>query len=82
MTALLGLLRGDKATAALAVFAGIEALAAVVCPPGFKSTDPILLHALLSEAASLGRPLFTLFSHPASACPLPACHNLCGTWLL
>jgi DnaJ family protein C protein 13 len=47
--------------------AAVEALAAVVCEPGSRTTDPILRHALLSEAGALGRPLFALFTHPASA---------------
>ncbi|KAK9915634.1 hypothetical protein WJX75_001835 [Coccomyxa subellipsoidea] len=64
--ALVGVLRASGTpTAAYAMMAAVEALAAVVCPPGADSTDPILRHALLSEAGALGHPLFALFSHPA-----------------
>lgn len=64
---MLGLLKGAGGSAVLASMAVIQALAACVCPPGVRSTDPILQHALLAEAAALGRPLFALFSHPARA---------------
>lgn len=64
--ALVGVLRGSGTpTAAYATMAAAEALAAVVCEPGARSTDPILRHALLSEAGALGRPLFALLGHPA-----------------
>lgn len=64
--ALVGVLRASGTpTAAYATMAAVEALAAVVCLPGAGSTDPILRHALLSEAGALGHPLFALFSHPA-----------------
>lgn len=63
----MGVLRSSGTpTAAYATMAAVEALAAVVCEPGSRTTDPILRHALLSEAGALGRPLFALFSHPAS----------------
>ena len=42
-----------------------QALAAVICEPGVKTTEGMLLRDLLQEAAALGRPLFTLFDHPA-----------------
>lgn len=68
--ALVGALSGAGApTAAYCTMAGCEALAAAVCEPGARSTDPILRHALLSEAGALGRPLFALFGHPARARP-------------
>ncbi|KAK9807966.1 hypothetical protein WJX73_008492 [Symbiochloris irregularis] len=63
--ALVGLLKAGGEMGGLAPMAGVVALAACVCPPGSSTTDLILLHALLTEAASLGRPLFRLFSHPA-----------------
>ncbi len=46
-----------------------QALAAVICEPGVKTTEGMLLRDLLQEAAALGRPLFTLFDHPAGARP-------------
>ena len=49
--------------------AALAALTACVLPPHSHTTDPILLHALLAEVASLGQPLFSLFSHPARAYP-------------
>ena len=42
-----------------------QALAAVICEPGVNTTEGMLLRDLLQEAAALGRPLFTLFDHPA-----------------
>jgi hypothetical protein len=44
-----------------------QALAAVICEPGVNTTEGMLLRDLLQEAAALGRPLFTLFDHPAGA---------------
>lgn len=72
-SALVGMLRNSAApTAAYATMAAVEALAAVACEPGARTTDPILRHALLSEVGALGRPLFALFNHPASALlPMP-----------
>ena len=85
-SALVGMLRNSAApTAAYAIMAAVEALAAVACEPGARTTDPILRHALLSEAGALGRPLFALFNHPASALlPTPVPHlaeacNRCST---
>lgn len=75
-TALLSLLRRSQSAAAYTVLSALEAVAAVVCEPGSRSTDPILLHSVVSEAAELGRPLFQLFSHPASE--LPTRHPLNG----
>ena len=46
---------------------GSQALAAVICEPGVNTTEGMLLRDLLQEAAALGRPLFTLFDHPAGA---------------
>ena len=43
----------------------MQALAAVICEPGVNTTEGMLLRDLLQEAAALGRPLFTLFDHPA-----------------
>lgn len=57
----------DRSGASVSVMMGVEAAAAVVCPPGNATTDPILLQSLLSEIASLGRPIFALFNHPARA---------------
>ena len=37
----------------------------MACPPASRTTDPIMLHALLSHVAQLGHPLFQLFSHPS-----------------
>ena len=66
-SALVSMLRHSTApTAAYPTMAAVEALAAVVCEPGARTTDPILRHALLSEIGALGRPLFALFNHPAS----------------
>lgn len=66
-SALVSMLRHSGApTAAYPTMAAVEALAAVVCEPGARTTDPILRHALLSETGALGRPLFALFNHPAS----------------
>ena len=71
-SALVSMLRHSTApTAAYPTMAAVEALAAVVCEPGARTTDPILRHALLSEIGALGRPLFALFNHPAST-PCPA----------
>ena len=86
-SALVGMLRNSAApTAAYPTMAAVEALAAVACEPGARTTDPILRHALLSEAGALGRALFALFNHPASALvpmPLPclaeACNRRCST---
>lgn len=67
-SALVSMLRHSAApTEAYPTMAAVEALAAVVCEPGARTTDPILRHALLSETGALGRPLFALFNHPASA---------------
>ena len=62
---LLDTLRGTRASQGYAAMALVEALAAVLVPPGASTTDPVLRHVLLSEAAALGRPLFALFGHPA-----------------
>lgn len=45
--------------------AAMEALGAVVCEPGAQTTDPPILSQLLTNTASLGRPLFQLVMHPA-----------------
>lgn len=44
---LLGALRQDRAGGSLAVMALVEAAAAVICPPGVQTTDPIILSAML-----------------------------------
>lgn len=62
---LMALLGGGRFTYPYTSMSALEAIAAATCDPGSKSTDPILLHSILSEAAALGRPLFQLFSHPA-----------------
>ena len=63
--ALLALFGSDRSASAYTVMAALEAVASVTCEPGSRTTDPILLHSVLSEVAELGRPLFQLFSHPA-----------------
>lgn len=82
-SALVSMLRHSTApTAAYPTMAAVEALAAVVCEPGARTTDPILRHALLSETGALGRPLFALFNHPASTplpCGIPLCIADCGS---
>lgn len=47
------------------VLAAVEALGALATEPGASSTDPSVLQAVLQGLASLGRPLFALFAHPA-----------------
>ena len=78
------LLRWERGNALYTVACGLGALASAVCVPASKSTDPIMLHALLSAAAQLGHPLFQLFSHPSraalsdvSVCMLQAYSLLC-----
>ena len=44
---LLGALRQERAGGSLAVMALVEAAAAVICPPGVQTTDPIILSAML-----------------------------------
>ena len=61
----MGLLGGGRSSYPYTTMTALEAIAAVTCEPGSRSTDPILLHSILSEAAALGRPLFQLFAHPA-----------------
>ena len=58
-------LAADRLTSAYTVMSAVEALASVTCEPGSKSTDPIILHSILSDVAALGRPIFQLFFHPA-----------------
>ena len=65
LQALAEVLQWDRGTALYTVAAGLEAIAAVACPPASRTTDPIMLHALLSHVAQLGHPLFQLFSHPS-----------------
>lgn len=43
----------------------IEVVAAVACKPGSRTTELSTREALLHEVASVGRPLFSLFNHPA-----------------
>jgi DnaJ family protein C protein 13 len=43
----------------------IEVVAAVACKPGSRTTELSTREALLVEVASVGRPLFSLFNHPA-----------------
>jgi DnaJ family protein C protein 13 len=43
----------------------IEVVAAVACKPGSRTTELSTREALLQEVASVGRPLFALFNHPA-----------------
>ncbi|GAB4814092.1 hypothetical protein N2152v2_001138 [Parachlorella kessleri] len=56
---------GGHGQSALVSMAVAEALAAAVCEPGARTTDPHTLTLLLQEAAAMGHPLFALFSHPA-----------------
>eukprot|EP00878_Enallax_costatus_P026801 GHUV01028800.1.p1 GENE.GHUV01028800.1~~GHUV01028800.1.p1 ORF type:complete len:258 (+),score=73.22 GHUV01028800.1:512-1285(+) len=44
----------------------LEVVAAIAVDPGARTTDSSLQDACLRAAAALGRPLFTLFSHPAA----------------
>ncbi len=43
----------------------IEVVAAVACKPGSRTTELSTREALLQEVATVGRPLFSLFNHPA-----------------
>ncbi|XRB20209.1 J domain-containing protein [Pseudoscourfieldia marina] len=59
-------LRHVPKTSALVSLAVVEAVCLVVCEPGSATTDSATFSLLLMECASLGRPLFLLFDHPAS----------------
>jgi hypothetical protein len=65
MGQLLSLLGGRRPPPPLTSMAVVEALAAVACDPGARTTEGMMLRNLLTEAAAVGRPLFSLFSHPA-----------------
>jgi DnaJ family protein C protein 13 len=63
--ALVAPLRAARAPSPLLTGAVAEAAAAAACGPGAATTEPQTREALLLEVASLGRPLFSLFAHPA-----------------
>jgi len=65
LAALVAPLRRDPPPSPLAAAALLEALAALCLEPGSRTTETPLLEASLEGAASLGRPLFALFSHPS-----------------
>lgn len=65
MGQLLSLLGGRRPPPPLTSMAAVEALAAVACDPGARTTEGMMLRGLLMEAAAVGRPLFSLFGHPA-----------------
>ncbi|KAK9809260.1 hypothetical protein WJX72_012293 [[Myrmecia] bisecta] len=69
VTALIGVLKSERPCGAYTSMAVMEALAAVVCEPGSRTTDPNVQSALLSEAGLLGRHLFAMFAHPAARVP-------------
>lgn len=62
---LLAPLKSDPPASALTTMALVEALAAVVVPPGSRTTDTLLADKLLMMLADLGSPLFRLFNHSA-----------------
>ncbi len=65
----LGPLRRERPAASpLLSMALVELVCSVVCEPGSATTDGKLLHAMLTECASLGRCVFSLFHHPAREC--------------
>ncbi len=69
MGQLLALLGGRRPPPPLTSMAAVEALAAVACDPGARTTEGMMLRGLLTEAAAVGRPLFSLFGHPAGELP-------------
>eukprot|EP00899_Mesostigma_viride_P016162 jgi/Mesvir1/24547/Mv21885-RA.1 len=65
-TTLVGRLWPDRVSA-LVSMAVVEVLDAVLCEPNSETTDDRVYYELLQQVASLGRRLFSLFSHPAKA---------------
>lgn len=58
---------GRRGGSPIGVMAAVEAVTAVACVPGARSTEGFMLKALLTDVAAVGRPLFALFDHPAGA---------------
>lgn len=72
---------GRRGASPVAVLAAVEAVAAVACDPGARSTEGLMLVSVLTEAAAVGRPLFALFDHPAGACPQHTQETAQVNWL-